>query len=269
MKKTITKLFTSLIRDKNKRRSVRATLLQKNNAPAKCVDFANKSTYLSETVHYNQEAFLEYKNKFAGKDVVVIGSGPTLNDYTPIKNAIHIGSNRAHLNKKLKLDFLFRQDFKDFDKEIFDCHIKKFIGNYYNWQADMCPESVFNRLTNAQKFIIDTDTQQLQPDIANMPLWHGGSVAFSMFQFALWTNPKRIYIVGCDSAGQKDALHWNHFDDKTKETHNQEPITALVVGWSKLAEFAKAMYPDVEIISINPVGLKGLFKDEYRKKGEK
>ena len=80
-------------------------------------------------------------------------------------------------------------------------------------------------------------------------------------QFALWTNPKRIYLVGCDSAGQVNSLNWNHFDDNNKNNHNIVPIEALLEGWKKLAKFAEYMYPDVEIISINPVGLKGLFKD--------
>ena len=39
--------------------------------------------------------------------------------------------------------------------------------------------------------------------------------------------------------------------------------------WLKLRDFIKAFYPDIEIVSINPVGLKGLFKDCYQnEKGE-
>ena len=34
-------------------------------------------------------------------------------------------------------------------------------------------------------------------------------------------------------------------------------------AWKKLAEFAEANYPDIEIVSINPVGLKGVFQDQY------
>ena len=33
--------------------------------------------------------------------------------------------------------------------------------------------------------------------------------------------------------------------------------------WKKMKEFAELYYPDTEIISVNPVGLKGLFKDEF------
>ena len=34
--------------------------------------------------------------------------------------------------------------------------------------------------------------------------------------------------------------------------------------WLKLKKFAKTYYPDTEIISVNPVGLKGIFKDVYQ-----
>ena len=38
----------------------------------------------------------------------------------------------------------------------------------------------------------------------------------------------------------------------------------VIQKWMDLKAFAKAFYPDVEIISVNPVGLKGIFKDEYQ-----
>lgn len=262
MKRFFVKLIAIFIFNKEQKSEFKSKYLKrKKNSQLNQI---KENLFYTQMISYNNEAFAEYKNIFTGKDVVVIGSGPTLNDYTYIENAIHIGANRAHLNKNIKLDFLFRQDFNGYDEEIFDCDIKKFIGCYYNWKARMCPESVFNKLTNASRYIIDFSTDRIPVDLSKEPLWHGGSVAFSVFQFALWTNPKRIYIVGCDSAGQVNSLNWNHFDDKNKTSHNKEPITALVDGWKQLAEFAKIMYPDIEIISINPVGLKGLFKDEYK-----
>ena len=34
-------------------------------------------------------------------------------------------------------------------------------------------------------------------------------------------------------------------------------------GYKKFKEFIDIYYPDVEVISVNPVGLKGLFRDVY------
>ena len=38
----------------------------------------------------------------------------------------------------------------------------------------------------------------------------------------------------------------------------------VIDKWKELKEFANAFYPDIEIISINPVGLKGIFIDQYQ-----
>lgn len=260
-------LLCLFILDSQKRKKIRKILRgtpEAQNQTFGAITADDKERYL-ETVHlYNKNAFSEYRNVFKDKVVVVVGAGPTLNKYKPIPNAIHIGTNRVHQNKNLKLDFLFRQDFKNFDKEIFDCDVTKFIGNFCDWKLDMCPQSVFNKLTNARKFIINNYSDYIPVDIDVSPLWHGGSVIYSAMQFALWTNPKRIYLVGCDCAGQVDSLHWNHFDDGKDNSHNLVPIKVLVDNWKMLAQFIEYMYPDVEIISINPVGLKGLFKDEYQ-----
>lgn len=37
----------------------------------------------------------------------------------------------------------------------------------------------------------------------------------------------------------------------------------MKVGYARMKMFAKQYYPDTEIFSVNPVGLKGLFKDMY------
>ena len=80
------------------------------------------------------------------------------------------------------------------------------------------------------------------------------SVIFPSLQFALYTNPKRIYIVGCD-------LTNNHFYDNKTTLNNY--YNTYYPTWQKFKKFAQIYYPDTEIVSINPVGLKGMFKDIY------
>lgn len=270
MNKLFLKFFLSLIKDKTKAKQVQCLLKKKSGGGGErpigitSIDGLKYSQYLTTSVlSIHSKTFEEYKNKFRNTDVVVCGAGPSLNYYKPIESAIHIGTNRVH--QKIKCDFLFRQDFKNYDQEILSCDIPKFIGNFYEWDLDMCPESLFNQLTNASKFIIDNSVTSIIPvDLISQPLWHGGSVIFSAFQFALWTNPRRIYLVGCDCAGQVDSKHWHHFDDSTDVKQNIVPITALVDSWKKMAQFSKQMYPHIQILSINPVGLKGIFTDIYQ-----
>ena len=81
-----------------------------------------------------------------------------------------------------------------------------------------------------------------------------GSSIFSAAYFALYTGVKKIYLVGCDCSNQG---HW----DDTEQTGNCMNI--LPRNWNTFKEFVKTFYPDVEIISINPVGLTGLFDETY------
>ena len=95
---------------------------------------------------------------------------------------------------------------------------------------------------------------QFAYDISTQPLGCFGSIVFPALQFALWTHPKRIYLVGCDC-----TTNGYSYDKKDK---NFLPVNTIIETYKKFKQFAQKYYPDVEIISINPVGLKGLFKDE-------
>jgi hypothetical protein len=99
-------------------------------------------------------------------------------------------------------------------------------------------------------------------DIRKAPLGDvGGSVIFSAFHFALWTYPKRIYLVGCDCTARW-GISGMHFND-ISPNYNLSMNDNTLKGWKKMKEFCQTYYPDVEIISINPVGLKDMFQDIF------
>ena len=79
------------------------------------------------------------------------------------------------------------------------------------------------------------------------------SVSFPAIQFALYTYPKKIYLIGLDTTQMP-----NYFG-----IDNPYNTTQMIKGYKEFQKFAKIHYPDIEIISINPVGLKGIFKDVY------
>ena len=84
-------------------------------------------------------------------------------------------------------------------------------------------------------------------------------------QFILYTNPRRIYIVGCDSVPS------GHFNSQGEDDNEKERQIALQKrfhegmynDWLKFKKFTQVYYPETEIISVNPIKLKGLFKDVY------
>lgn len=216
----------------------------------------------------HQETFGPYKNKHFGEDVAIIATGPSLNKYKPLDNVINIGMNKAFFADNINLSYYFSFDHianKDYIEKIAEYKdITKFYGqlqpSYFCLKEikagkGIMPESIILK-HNAKKFYIygkwPLTPLFIKPDIDKTWLVDGGSVVFSAMQFALFTNPKRIYLVGCDCSS-------GYFDGKTGADASH-----LVKSWKELKKFAEIYYPDTEIISVNPVGLKGMFKDLYQ-----
>ena len=60
----------------------------------------------------HQEVFPQFKNIHEGEDIVIVGCGPTLFDYTPLPRAKHISLNRAFKHSDIKFDYAFIWDFR-------------------------------------------------------------------------------------------------------------------------------------------------------------
>lgn len=215
--------------------------------------------YLS-TVALHQKTFIEFKNINMNKDVVLVATGPTLNKYKVIEGAVHVGVNRSFLFDNIKLDYLFMQDFAAVQNIIAESvgytgnNCVKFYGILRNNpKGKLIPESyVVN--ANGRRYKTDYPyyPSRFVVDISSQSLGDFCSVVFPAIQFILWTNPKRIYLVGCDCSQE------GYFNDGQKTKLQTQTI---IDGWKDLKEFAEYNYPATEIFSINPVGLKGIFKD--------
>lgn len=217
----------------------------------------------------HSDIFPQFKNINKGKEVVIVACGPTLNYYEPIKNAIHIGVNRAYKKENLKLDYLFwidaRQNAKECFKELEKYDFVKFFGRHCNLECDPIlhtfPEKetpqiaeIYADNNKAYKFYSNFPRDNIYLDIENNPLMDFGSITFPAIHFALYTHPSKIYLVGCDCS------NLGHFNSQEQLPWNLQKIKE---GYLKLKTFAQIYYPDIEIISINPIGLKGLFKEQY------
>lgn len=223
------------------------------------------------TCFMHLQTFPKFKGIHQGKDIVLVASGVTASQYTgdKIKDAIHIGVNRSFQinNYEIPMDYIFIQDYSGKTKEYIDDLDKyrpdkcqKFYGLTTEWSyvpERTIPES---HAIKAKALRYRTDWAKIegfQPefafDIATQPLGCFGSIVFPALQFALWTYPKRIYLVGCDCTTAGYAY------DK-RDTNFLVP-DRVINAYKKFKEFANKYYPDVEIISINPVGLKGIFKE--------
>ena len=216
----------------------------------------------NEVCAVNTKAFADYRNRFRGKRVVLFATGPTSKYYTPIPDAIHIGVNFAWRREDIPLDFLFTQDGKiaiygKVEEGFNKIREKVFVGIYIpkvDWFT--FPEN-FSLEENVRRFYSNGSSkdQKIHQDICYHPLMDFWTVAHPALHFALFTYPKEIYLIGCDTSPT------GHFYDP--QNKNDLMIQNIKVGYARIKMFAKRFYPDTEIISVNPVGLKGLFHDVY------
>jgi glycosyltransferase involved in cell wall biosynthesis len=226
---------------------------------------------------HHQRVFLPYKNIYQGREVVIVATGPSMKFYaSPIEGAIHIGVNKAFKADNIPLDYLFAVDykvFKDYCNELPKSPNAKAHLFYGLHQENDTPAQFFMPeglvlKHGADRYYIHANLikrykwpRELALDLATEALADNGTVVDHAMQFALYTNPKKIYLVGCDCSvnghfdGQQQASSASALDRWTMQIKN--------VGWPKMKEFVALYYPETEIFSINPVGLKGMFKDLY------
>lgn len=229
----------------------------------------------------HRETFLPYKNYCKGeKDIVVCGAGPTLQKYQPIEGALHIAVNRAFLYEKVDFDIIFAQDMDGIrmvQQELIDYRPKecvKFLAQTADMNQKTIPESLAIKC-HALRFNCDyyiyRDGFRSKPvlDLENRALGGMPNVGMSVMQLALYMNPKRIYIVGCDMTGThfteaKQSREELKAEKKQYNDYWADENIRLLNKWQEIKEFASIYYPETEIISINPVGLKGIFVDRYQ-----
>ena len=227
-------------------------------------EMANIETrIMASNIH--PDTFKNYANIFTNKFVYLIAPGPSLEMFDPNDhNGIYVGVNRAFLYNKVKLDFLFIQDYLEKEQKLADDYIGnnciKFYGIIPNIRLRNLQSikripmsSRFN--SNALTYILAGKLKDIFAyDLSNEPIGDFLGTVFSAMQFILYTHPKKIFLVGCDCS----QGYFNGSDSKNNAEYQIEI-------WKKIAKFANEIYPDVKIISINPVGLKGVFEDIYIK----
>lgn len=230
-------------------------------------EFEYRIAEQNELCYTNTKAFEEYRNAFRGKKVVVVGGGPTIKYYKPMTDAIHIGLNWGWKEDNIPLDYLFTHDGRGrfltnpkMEDGFYKIRKKIFVGKFLDkYNAIPFPEKFSVMNDKLIRYFASNEglTQQPYQDICHHPLMDFASIAFSAIHFALFTYPKEIYLVGCDTSRTRNVYH------KTKDDKYDLHAEFIKIGYARTKMFAELYYPDVEIISVNPVGLKGLFKDIY------
>ncbi len=216
--------------------------------------------------------FLRYKNCNVGKNIVLYAGGPTFRYFDNNKcKALKCGVNGI-ITLVSDLNYLFIEDIFIHDKNLNEMidnyegkNCEKFYGllpprrlkkiNRYEYTTEkITPMNVYRAKANV--FLLeDVVRSKWATDLEVEAFGDFGGAALSALQFLLYTHPKRIYLVGNDCSNEQLAYH----SDRPKVTDH----SAKINNYQSFKRFARVVYPDVRIISVNPVGLRGIFRECY------
>lgn len=229
-----------------------------------CCVAKNYLTNLEKAKEVNEDTFEKYRNLYTGKNIAILAPGMTAKYVDINDSVIKIGTNRAYKFFN-NLDYLFVHDISNNGQDILDNAIKlncikffwKFVNGYDN-DNSISMEDILK--TNAKIYytrnrLIAEHDSTIFKDITKHPLFDGGTIVHPALNFALFTNPKKIYLIGCDCSNSGYA-------DGSKQNYKLN-FDLFYNGYTIIKNFAAYFYPETEIISVNPMGLKGLFKDVY------
>lgn len=242
-----------------------------------------KQDKLLENIYYNMQIlyqvpfvhsyFSSYKNCNVGRDIILFAGGPSIHFYD---NEIPQGALKCGVNGIIKmiddLDYLFIEDYFVEDwilNEQIDNYkgnnCQKFYGilpyrrlkalNKNRYFTDRIKPINFENSSAKPFLLADVPCEKWAIDIEREPFGDFLGAALSALQFLVYTHPKRIYLIGHDCTSQKLAYH----SDRSIDVDHSAKIKSFI----SFNDFVTRIYPDVEIISINPVGLRGVFNDIY------
>lgn len=215
--------------------------------------------------------FKPYKNKHMGEVAYIFGSGPTVNQFQEQEPGIYIAGNNAHRNPSIRdklsyIFFLYRgyqnyynntsTVYGDYCQMIRDLppNVRKFCClNFHTTMDEPTVQHIRNEVSNVDFYRVDEFPPPRKIDIETEKLWNF-SIVYGMVQFAVYAGFKKIYLVGCDcTAGYffNPVYEGEHF-------HRYEYYTGK---WVDMKHYLQAYHPEVQVVSINPVGISGLFED--------
>lgn len=237
---------------------------------ASIIKIANDIFYNAQIyTHLDNEyanTFLKFKQVNRGEDIYIIASGPSAINFSSKSCGKYIAINGAARLLNYKFDYIFLTDLLKQNVETNDfIDVRRDVTKFYAVlpqrrasqveKADNSGKIPQNRMIESGAipfYLEDVFANKWATDLAHEPFGDFGGSVFSALQFALYTYPRRIFLVGCDCT--------NGYAYKTSYVGDN---SGKIRFFKMFKIFAESEYPNIEIISVNPVGLKGLFHDVY------
>ena len=247
---------------------------------------------------FNSRLFKKFQHDHEDAVAILFATGPSLNDFSysglPELPSVRVGVNSFIYHDQYELDYYFcghdvskegpdhphsgiekvdpiREKIKSrsSDMQVFcacaGLRRDSLSGEIQQHEHETFFSAEARREFNAIPYVVSwfgKGREVFATSLEYQPLYNH-SIAFPALQFLLYTGVGKIYLVGCDCGGGASYLT----SDVPWMTANTLTIGNFTKGrdvvwhWREFAEFKNVMYPDVEIISVNPHGLKGMFEE--------
>lgn len=220
----------------------------------------NRALVMASVINKDLE---KYKGINKGKNIFIFGGGPSIKNFIHEKEEeeIYIGVNRSYKDVRFEFDYLFAQD-----------QLEEGFDEFLGYRGNMCkkflaiiPSNESFRIKEYalqgeyERYVLASRRMKSVPiDISLEPFADLRGTVFSALQFAVYTNPHNIYLVGIDCSSSNNVYNTNDDDYRYQ-----------LEGWKIMKNALIELGAYDRITSINPVGLKGFFNDMYTNKAEK
>lgn len=212
----------------------------------------------------HQRNFSEFCQCHKGKKIALIACGPTLKYAKYLDEMIYVGVNGAYRQSKVKLNYIFVQDNVPWIKEV-NNYLPQYCQKFYGIipqercrnNNSLLPISIFDiKESNAKEYYLEDLLFHNWPNnIAIEPFRDHCGAVFSAMQFILYTNPKNIFLFGCD------CTNGSHFyDENSNYSHS---YLYQIKSWKSLKQYTDKYFSETKIYCVNPISLKGIFIDIY------
>lgn len=211
------------------------------------------------------QVFPGLRGSLSGQNVALLGGGPTLRQAPPLDGCLIATCNSSHGFVKGRSDFYFAIDHQEVNRAVIaealrtlppECRI--YLGCYLspyvtlNMQLPR-PLRCDPRVTS---YCSDAGIQP-RPELELFPVYQCGTITHNMLHILLYAGAAVIYLLGCDVQPS------GYFDDRVNPRQQEMPVEALRSGYAQLRALQQQHFPHTRIISVNPLGLRGLFEDAY------
>jgi hypothetical protein len=192
---------------------------------------------------------IKYKNIHEGKTGILLSTGPSIQNFKKLEgyqDFIKFGVNKIYDYDLIEdLDYyFFGSDF--YLNEIHNNKIRSLDKNLTKFSSVYRDggETGLGNINREDSDILGCIPFECCldkfPEEQSEDKLLGHSIVFPAMQIIFYMGISKIFIVGCDLEGHASELpYW----------------------WGKLREWKNEKYPDVKLITVNPIGLKGFFED--------